>query len=67
MTIEETGLSHQVWSHGDSTLKKGLKGHKTAKIPNTLYIDDLRIDDWSSILRSSILSVPTIYIDDPIQ
>ena len=27
---------------------------------NTLYIDDLRIDDWSSILRSSILSVSTI-------
>ena len=28
---------------------------------NTLYIDELRIDDWSSILRSSILSVSTIY------
>ena len=26
----------------------------------TLYIDDLRIDDWSSIL-----SMSTIYIDDP--
>ena len=33
----------------------------------TVYIDDLSIDDWSSILRSSILSVSTIYIDDPIQ
>ena len=32
---------------------------------NTLYIDDLRIDDWSSILRSSILSISTIWIDDP--
>ena len=32
----------------------------------TVYIDDLSIDDWSSILRSSILSVSTIYIDDPI-
>ena len=27
----------------------------------TVYIDDLSIDDWSSILRSSILSVSTIY------
>ena len=32
----------------------------------TVYIDDLSIDDWSSILESSILSVSTIYIDDPI-
>ena len=32
----------------------------------TVYIDDLSIDDWSSILRSSILSVSTIYIGDPI-
>ena len=32
----------------------------------TVYIDDLSIDNWSSILRSSILSVSTIYIDDPI-
>ena len=32
---------------------------------NTLYFDDLRIDDWSSILMSSILSISTIYIDDP--
>ena len=28
----------------------------------TVYIDDPSIDDWSSILRSSILSVSTIYI-----
>ena len=31
----------------------------------TVYIDNLSIDDWSPILRSSILSVSTIYIDDP--
>ena len=28
--LKKTGLSHQVWSHGGSILKKG---HKTAKIP----------------------------------
>ena len=30
LTIEKTGFSRQVWSHGASTFKKG---HKTAKIP----------------------------------
>ena len=35
------------------------------RFQNTLYIDDLRINDWLSILRSSILSISTIYIDDP--
>ena len=32
---------------------------------NTLYIDDLRIDDQSSMLASSFLSKSTIEIDDP--
>ena len=31
----------------------------------SLYIDDLRIDDWSSILRWWILSISIIHIDDP--
>ena len=32
---------------------------------NTLYFDDLRIDNWSSFLRSPILSISTIHIDKP--
>ena len=44
--------------------KKEKKQQKSGWV--TVYIDDLNIDDWSSILRSSILSVSTIYIDDPI-
>ena len=31
----------------------------------TVYIDDLSIDDWSSMLASSFLSKSTIEIDDP--
>ena len=40
---------------------------KTTQTPlwNTLYIDDLRIDDQSSMLASSFLSKSTIEIDDP--
>ena len=34
-------------------------------VVNTLYIDDLRIDDQSSMLASSFLSKSTIEIDDP--
>ena len=33
-------------------------------VVNTLYIDDLRIDDQSSMLASSFLSKSTIEIDD---
>ena len=44
--------------------KKEKKQQKSGWV--TVYIDDLNIDDWSSILRSSILIVSTIYIDDPI-
>ena len=42
------------------------------KDKNEYYIDDLGIDDWSSILRSwwgpeyNNLSISTVYIDDPI-
>ena len=36
-----------------------------ATVWNTLYIDDLRIDDQSSMLASSFLSKSTIEIDDP--
>ena len=31
----------------------------------TVYINDLSIDDWSSMLASSFLSKSTIEIDDP--
>ena len=60
------------------TMSQDLFWHRSPKCYNTesrvegiagqvtVYIDDLSIDDWSSILRSSILSISSIDIDDPI-
>ena len=45
--------------YGDTSITDGLV------VSNTLYIDDLRIDDQSSMLASSFLSKSTIEIDDP--
>ena len=79
-TKDELANSSMFWSgHEGWPLSRGVLRTKPEKArawllkrmlecsfqENTLYIDDLRIDDQSSMLASSFLSKSTIEIDDP--